>query len=193
MADVLTQLQACLDQLATQFYASLCYITTYHDHSPAIVPDVPSYAPRQTKIPKNPPPGVTQVPQPLQLPPDEQAAQDRDKAERKAKIKNAIEQGQPIPSEALPTGPQPDPPHLFQRRMRELARDLILKEQQFEYLVGMLPGAERSEDEQVRRIKELGEELRGVEWERTRKREELRVLREKVEGLLGAVDRGLAP
>lgn len=134
---------------------------------------------------------MTQVPQPLQLPPEEQAAQDRDRAERKNKIKEAIAKGEPIPEDALPDGVQPDPPHLLQRRMREFARGLVLKEKQFEHLANMLPGVDRSEEEQIKKIKELGAELRAVEWERTQKREELRVLRDKVESLLEVVDKGI--
>ncbi|KAI4162494.1 MAG: hypothetical protein LQ342_003909 [Letrouitia transgressa] len=34
MADRLTQLQDCLDQLLTQFYASLRYLSSHHDSSP---------------------------------------------------------------------------------------------------------------------------------------------------------------
>ncbi|MCJ1355972.1 MAG: RNA polymerase II mediator complex subunit [Icmadophila ericetorum] len=35
MTDRLTQIQDCLDQLATQFYASLRYITNHHPNSPS--------------------------------------------------------------------------------------------------------------------------------------------------------------
>lgn len=54
----------------------------------------------------------------------------------------------------------------------------------------MLPGIESSEKQQEERIKQLAEELRVVEAQRRRKRREMAKLREKVDGLLGAVSRG---
>lgn len=91
--------------------------------------------------------------------------------------------------EGLP--PRPDSPRTFSARQRELARDLIIKEQQIEYLISVLPGIGSSEAEQEKRIRELERELRGVEEERQRRVKELRVLRKRVEGVLGAVDNGI--
>ncbi|KAL8682461.1 MAG: hypothetical protein Q9186_001504 [Xanthomendoza sp. 1 TL-2023] len=39
MADILTQLQDCLDQLSTQFYASYRYLTTHHPSLPTLPPN----------------------------------------------------------------------------------------------------------------------------------------------------------
>lgn len=91
--------------------------------------------------------------------------------------------------EGLP--PRPDSPRTFAARQRELARDLVIKEQQIEYLISVLPGIGSSEAEQEKRIRELERELRGVEEERQRRVKELRVLRKRVEGVLGAVDNGI--
>lgn len=62
--------------------------------------------------------------------------------------------------------PAPDTPEVFQAALRELSRDLIMKEQQIEYLVGVLPGIGTSERDQNERIQALEVELRQVEQER---------------------------
>lgn len=86
---------------------------------------------------------------------------------------------------------RPDSPRTFAYRQRELARDLIIKEQQIEYLIGRLPGIGASEAEQEARIRELEGELRRVEMEKERKVRELRKLGRRLEGVLGAVERGI--
>ncbi|KAL4795317.1 mediator complex, subunit Med21 [Aspergillus venezuelensis] len=192
MADILTQLQTCLDQLATQFYATIGYLTTYHDNSPAIPPPNPDSAPALAKIQKN-----------SSNPPIPASA---------AAILNNASQGSPsgaggggvTPGPATAGGdgtaeaageeglpPRPDSPRTFAARQRELARDLVIKEQQIEYLISVLPGIGSSEAEQEKRIRELEVELRGVEEERERKVRELRVLRKRVEGVLGGVSNGI--
>ena len=60
----------------------------------------------------------------------------------------------------------PDSPADFQVALKELARDLILKEQQIEYLIGVLPGIGTSERDQSARIQTLEGELREAEKER---------------------------
>jgi mediator of RNA polymerase II transcription subunit 21 len=85
----------------------------------------------------------------------------------------------------------PDSPRTFAARQRELARDLIIKEQQIEYLIARLPGIDSSEAEQEARIRELERELRGVEAERDTKARELRHLLRKLEGVMGAVQSGI--
>ncbi|KAA8644156.1 hypothetical protein EYZ11_008486 [Aspergillus tanneri] len=186
MADILTQLQTCLDQLATQFYATLGYLTTYHDNSPAIPPSIPDAAPALAQIPKNssapPVPAGAPVPSQSSPPPTQTPGQ------------------QPSAPGAPPGGsgegdpnipPAPDSPRTFASRQRELARDLIIKEQQIEYLISVLPGIDSSEAEQGRRIAELEKELRGVEQEREHKMNELGRLRKRLEAVLGAVETGI--
>lgn len=54
----------------------------------------------------------------------------------------------------------------FQAGMTELSRDIIVKEQQIEYLISMLPGLENSEKDQERVIRELEEDLKAAEIQR---------------------------
>ena len=71
--------------------------------------------------------------------------------------------------------------------MVELARDLILKEQQMEYLISSLPGLDNSERDQEQLIKDLEEELKVAEAQR------LEAVKEKQEVLvkLNQVLRGI--
>ncbi|KAL1956905.1 hypothetical protein VTO42DRAFT_6652 [Malbranchea cinnamomea] len=188
MADILTQLQTCLDQLATQFYATLCYLTTYHDHSPAIPPpNVPTATPQLKKIPKNAPTKQAAPSGNVSAPAggdDKSGA-----AQAQASAEQRQQQQQP---EANPPGPpRPDSPNTFRSRQRELARDLIIKEQQIEYLISVLPGIGSSEKEQEGKIRQLAAELRVAEEERRAKRREMRKLGERVDELLEAVSRGI--
>jgi mediator of RNA polymerase II transcription subunit 21 len=54
----------------------------------------------------------------------------------------------------------------FKAGQIKLARHLVLKEQQIEYLISILPGLDNSERDQERTIKELEQELRVAEEER---------------------------
>jgi mediator of RNA polymerase II transcription subunit 21 len=67
----------------------------------------------------------------------------------------------------------------------------VIKEQQIEYLISVLPGIDSSEAEQERKIRELERELRGAEEEREQRMKELKVLRRRLEGVLGAVEVGI--
>ena len=60
----------------------------------------------------------------------------------------------------------PDPPDVFKSALRELARDLVLKEQQIEYLISVLPGIGESEENQNQSIRALESELRLADAER---------------------------
>jgi mediator of RNA polymerase II transcription subunit 21 len=87
--------------------------------------------------------------------------------------------------------PEPDSPRTFASRQRELARDLIIKEQQIEYLISVLPGIGTSEAEQEAKIRELEVQLRDVEEKREAKALELKKLRGRLENVLGAVSVGI--
>jgi mediator of RNA polymerase II transcription subunit 21 len=62
--------------------------------------------------------------------------------------------------------PRPDDPATFQSALRELARDLVIKEQQIEYLISVLPGIGESEANQKQRIQTLEKELNEADEER---------------------------
>lgn len=54
----------------------------------------------------------------------------------------------------------------FKAGQLELARDLILKEQQIEYLISSLPGLDNSEKDQENYIRDLEAELKAAEAQR---------------------------
>ncbi|CAK7269202.1 RNA polymerase II mediator complex subunit [Sporothrix epigloea] len=71
---------------------------------------------------------------------------------------------------------EPVPIDEFRLGQEELARDLVYKEQQIEYLAGRLPGLENSEQDQERLVRELEEELKVAEVQRkeaVRERDEM--------------------
>ncbi|KAI9890227.1 MAG: RNA polymerase II mediator complex subunit [Vezdaea aestivalis] len=132
MADRVTQIQDALDQLATQFYASLRYVLAHHNTSVI----------------------STQPTQPLSA------------------------------SDPQYQGQQPDSPAVFASALTELSRDLIVKEQQIEYLVSVLPGIGSSSATQEARLKELESELRRAEQEKEGAVRERDKMVERVEDLL---------
>lgn len=70
------------------------------------------------------------------------------------------------PEEEKP--PVPDTPEVFEQNQRELAQAIVVLEQQMEVLINSLPGLERSEGEQMERMRQLEAELRDVEAERAK-------------------------
>ncbi|KAA8906632.1 mediator complex, subunit Med21 [Sphaerosporella brunnea] len=125
MADRLTQLQDSVDQIATQFFSALRYVSTHHD-------------------------------------------------------------AEPVGSEArmVDEGRTVDSPEVFEAAMNELARDLIVKSKQIEYLVTTLPGIGVSEDEQHQRLRYLEERLKEAEAERVASVREKERAREKLEEVI---------
>ncbi len=77
----------------------------------------------------------------------------------------------------------------FNKDIRELSRELVIKEQQLELLIACLPGLHTSEQQQVERMKELEAELKRLEGERLHAVKERMELVRKVEGMIGRVGR----
>lgn len=57
----------------------------------------------------------------------------------------------------------PLPDNVFRAAQLELARDLIVKEQQIEALISILPGLENSEKDQEDTLRQLDAELKSLE------------------------------
>ncbi|CAK3811556.1 related to RNA polymerase II holoenzyme mediator subunit [Lecanosticta acicola] len=164
MADRLTQLQDCLDDLLTQMYSSLNYIYTRHQYG---------------EIPGQP----NQAPQP---------ASQEATANGVTPAANGNATNTPAPAQNG-TGdagsPAPDPPDTFNAAMHELAQDLVLKEQQIELIIRSLPGIGNSEAEQEKRMRELEAELRQVEKERVQKEAEKEAMVDLLGQVIGEVKR----
>ncbi|TDZ37682.1 Mediator of RNA polymerase II transcription subunit 21 [Colletotrichum sidae] len=60
----------------------------------------------------------------------------------------------------------PLPPDEFKEGLRELAKDLIYKEQQIEVLISTLPGLDSTESDQEQYIRDLEDELKVAEAQR---------------------------
>jgi mediator of RNA polymerase II transcription subunit 21 len=66
---------------------------------------------------------------------------------------------------------------------------LILKEQQIEYLISVLPGLENSEKDQERMIRQLEEELKVAEEKRKEAVKEKEDVLARLEGVIRSVKR----
>ncbi|EPE31004.1 Mediator hinge subcomplex-like protein [Glarea lozoyensis ATCC 20868] len=139
MADRLTQLQDAVDQLATQFLASVHFVNKHHE--------------LKTLSPKD-------------------------------SIRDTKKDDDGAPQEVDPL-----PADQFKAGQTELAQDLIVKEQQIEYLISMLPGLENSENDQEKRMKELEEELKVAEEERQQALKEKEEVLTKLEGIIRSIKR----
>lgn len=81
------------------------------------------------------------------------------------------------------SSPEPHTSAVFNVKLREMAQDLVLREQQIEYLINSLPGMGNSEADQERRMRELELELKEADAERAR----AETVREGLEQGLGKV------
>jgi mediator of RNA polymerase II transcription subunit 21 len=79
---------------------------------------------------------------------------------------------------------RPDSPTTFAANQLQLVRDLVIKEQQIEYLLKVLPGIGTSEKEQEERIRSLDKELRQIQEQRKQKRKEMRAVVKKLENVI---------
>src|SRR6186713_2075234 len=84
-------------------------------------------------------------------------------------------QNNPNAAEA-PAAPAPVTKESFAKDLREVSRDIVIKEQQIEALIANLPGLSKTEEDQVRQMRELERQLKEIEGERleaVRERERL--------------------
>ncbi len=165
-------------KLATQFYASIRYISTNHPSSTLSISadGTTSFTAQHnnnaSNDPSNPisqrsPSAGAQSPPPLPGPDvsTQSASQSQQQSSReRRKSKDKTNNNNPPPPDPEPNDdtPQLPTPEQFQRDQHELARDLILKEKQIEILISVLPGIGTSEEEQRERLKVLLERLDGV-------------------------------
>lgn len=119
-------------------YASLSYINTHHSASP--IPNQPF-----------------------------QTAQSNDNPPSENPTANTLATATAEPYTTNPNTPLPSGPSTsdadFAAALRELSRDLVLKEQQIEYIVARLPGIGSSRVEQEVRIRALEAESERVDEE----------------------------
>lgn len=78
---------------------------------------------------------------------------------------------------------------VFKDGQIELARDLVIKEQQIEYLISVLPGLENNEKDQEQTIRQLEEELKIAEEERKSAVKEKEAVLARLDAVLRSVKR----
>ena len=81
------------------------------------------------------------------------------------------------------------PTDVFKAGQKELAQDLILKEQQIEALISMLPGLDNSEKDQEDTIRQLEEELTIAETRRKEAVKEKEAVLARLESVIRSVKR----
>jgi mediator of RNA polymerase II transcription subunit 21 len=173
MADRLTQLQDCLDQLLAQMYATIRYIDTRHAYA---------HIPGQADQFAGPPPTSADPSQPTQQPASSAPAAAPTPADAGAPPPPAGGDGGG--QEPTSKDPAPDAPALFAARLRELAQDLVVKEQQAEALADGLPGVGGGggRARQEARLRELAARLAALDGEAAAWEARREVLERRVEG-----------
>jgi mediator of RNA polymerase II transcription subunit 21 len=78
---------------------------------------------------------------------------------------------------------------VFAAGQKELAQDLIVKEQQIEALISMLPGLENSEKDQEDTIRQLEEELKAAEARRKEAVKEKEMVLARLDRVITSVKR----
>ncbi|TKA45736.1 hypothetical protein B0A54_03421 [Friedmanniomyces endolithicus] len=157
----------------TLMYASINYIKTRHPYGE--IPGQPSQAP-----PPAPPPAPTQPSASHGLTNGDGPTTEPNGPAHSAAVPPAA----PVQEQTLEQrdgSPPPERPDAFNAALHELARDLVLQEQQIELLINSLPGLGNSEVSQESRMRELEAELREVEVARAGAEEE----RERMVDALG--------
>jgi len=154
-------------------FASIRYIQTRHQF--AAIPDQPDMSD----------PTAPNAPAPLQPNADPNTLT-ASAAEQGGPDAAALQQQQ---AQNPDQPPGPDDPVTFQAVLRELARDLVLKEQQIEYLISVLPGIGESEANQSQRIQALEKELKEADEERKTALAEREAMLVKLAALAGECKR----
>lgn len=170
--DILTQLQTCYDQLLTQFFSTVSYLSQRH---PLVAPE-----PDPNDEYTNPPSALTSTQTP--------------NADGSQPSSSAILPG-PEDTERSAYPLQPAAPQVFANAQRELAEDLVQKGQQIELLISRLPGIGRGEEQQAEEIRLLAQKVREMEERRKSKRRQMREcvkrLDEVVMGMSKSLEYGL--
>jgi mediator of RNA polymerase II transcription subunit 21 len=162
--DILTQLQTCYDQLLTQFFSTISYLSQRH---PLVAPE-PDPSDPFTNPPSSAALAASQTPNPAD--PSQQAASGA--------------MAGPEDTDRAPYPLHPVSQQTFENAQRELAEDLVLKGQQIELLISRLPGIGRGEEEQAEEIKVLVDKVREMETRRKEKRREMRQFVRRLEGVV---------
>jgi mediator of RNA polymerase II transcription subunit 21 len=153
-SDILTQLQTCYDQLLTQFFSTISYLSQRH---PLVAPDPDPNDPFT-----NPPSAAAA------------ASQTPNPADPSQTVSTSGVNPGPEDTERAPYPLRPVSQQTFETAQQELAEDLVLKGQQIELLISRLPGIGRGEEQQAEEIKALTEKVREMEARQKEKRREMR-------------------
>jgi mediator of RNA polymerase II transcription subunit 21 len=171
MADRLTQIQDCLDQLLTQMYATIKYIDTRHAYT-SIPPQADQFASTTNNTTSDAP----------------QSTQNDTQSQTQTQAQQQSQEGGGAQQPEL-TGTDPQPDDLFDQRLQELAQDLVVKEQQIEALVATLPGVGSSQDKQEAQLADLQRQLLELDEEAKEWAGEKTVLVGRLEGRLEGIGR----
>ena len=204
--DPLTALQTSYDQLLTQLYSTLSYLSQRH----SVIPPTPDPNEPYTRHPLTSTalsqPQSAIVPSaattdPPQLQSNGTSAPSVPHRARGNENDVIYQPGQEDTSPSFTDRPLlPDPPGLFRDSQHELAEDLILKVGEIHDLIDQLPADadevgdgehENAEERDERRIRELSEQVRDVEKERTEKHREVRGLVRRLDRVVLGMRRGL--
>lgn len=159
MADRLTQLQVCVDQLVEQFNATVNYVNT--QSVPALLDEDDPMSPSNIAA-AAPLPGAASA----------------------APNVAASSASPALPSETVDMAGTDDQNAAFLNTLNELSTDIILKSRQISMLIDLLPGIGVSPESQIALVDELMLELKQVQDERDVKIKEKDKVLEKCDDLI---------
>lgn len=169
MADRLTQLQVCLDQLVEQFNATVNYVNT-NSETALLDEDASSITNMAANAPM----------------PNQQAQPTQGSGPGSNKQTN--------PGNTVSNHPssKAEAESNFENTINELSTDIILKSRQITMLIDALPGIGVSPESQLNMVSDLAKELDEVEVERVKKIEEKDRLLKWCESLIVEVATGIS-